>query len=77
MFTPSKTMRETAFSPDEIRGLTNVLKESHTSLIRGYVPKNTDVAYGYNGKFGAGYAIITHNKNSTQYAYVTYYLVKA
>ena len=46
----------------------------HTSLARGYVRVGKEIIAEYNGRFGCGYAVMTHNDNSTRYCYITYYV---
>lgn len=51
--------------------------EHHTSLCRGYVSVKDggkDAPVPYKGKFGEGYTVKSHNPNSTQYCYITYYV---
>lgn len=51
------------------------MKELHTSLCRGYVSvKSEGIKNEYNGRFGKGYTIKTHNPNSTRYCFITYYV---
>ncbi len=47
---------------------------SHTSLTQGYIPKGTLKRVPYQGKFGKGVKILTHNPNSTRYCFVSYYI---
>lgn len=49
----------------------------HTALCRGYVSKKATegIRELYNGKFGEGYTVKTHNPNSTRYCYISYYVV--
>lgn len=47
---------------------------SHTSLTQGYIPKGTLKRIPYQGKFGKGVKILTHNPNSTRYCFVSYYI---
>lgn len=51
--------------------------EHHTSFTRGYVSrKNPEgIAIPYEGKFGTGYKVLTPSWESSQYCYVTYYVV--
>lgn len=69
------TMKE-AKEKIESRGL----KEHHTSYIRVYASRKPDkdgnfgYGYFYNGRFGAGIAVISPNLNSTQYSFITYYV---
>lgn len=48
----------------------------HTALCRGYVSvKAADgIRESYNGKFGEGYTVKTHNPNSTRYCNISYYI---
>ncbi len=48
----------------------------HTALSRGYQKKGTLSFEKYNGRFGKGYKVFTHNPNSTQYKIVYYYIKK-
>lgn len=51
------------------------LKKLHTSLKRGYVSrKSTGVVESYNGRFGKGYAVLSPNRDSTRYCFVTYFV---
>lgn len=46
----------------------------HTSLSRGYVKVGEEIIEKYNGRFGSGYTVKTHNNDSTYYCYITYYV---
>lgn len=47
----------------------------HASLTNGYVKKNAlCVPVPYKGKFGVGFTVNLHNKNSTRYALKAYYV---
>ena len=52
--------------------------EHHTALTRGYVSKKikTTKPKEYNGYFGKGYTVKSHNSRSTRYCYITYYVEK-
>lgn len=47
---------------------------SHTSLTQGYIPKGTLKRVPYQGKFGKGVKVLSHNPNSTRYCFVSYYI---
>lgn len=51
-------------------------KLHHTALTRGYVSvKETEgIKEKYSGRFGDGYTVKSHNPNSTQYCYISYYV---
>ncbi len=50
-------------------------KEHHTALCRGYVSvKNNDKPEPYDGRFGKGYTVKSHNPTSTRYCFITYYV---
>lgn len=52
------------------------LKYHHTSLCRGYVStKSKGIVEGYFGKFGIGVTVKEHNYNSTNYCYISYYIL--
>lgn len=52
-----------------------LIKELHTSLYRGYVSrvKGQEVE-PYKGRFGEGVKLLSCNRNSTRYSYITYYV---
>lgn len=51
------------------------IKLHHTSLTRGYVSVKSEVIKeDYNGRFGKGHTVKTHNPNSTRYCYISYYI---
>lgn len=53
------------------------LKLSHTSLSRscgGYICKGVTKQVPYQGRFGKGIKVFSHNPNSTRYCLVTYYI---
>ena len=51
-------------------------KFHHMALFRGYVSVKSEegIINPYKGKFGKGYTVKTHNPNSTNYCYVSYYV---
>lgn len=52
-------------------------KEHHTALCRGYISvKNggEENPIPYKGKYGKGYIVKSHNPNSTNYCFITYYI---
>lgn len=52
-----------------------LIKELHTSLYRGYVSRvKGQTVEPYKGKFGEGVKLLSCNRNSTRYSYVTYYI---
>ena len=53
-----------------------LLRKLHTSLFRGYVSRvdGPDVV-PYKGRFGEGYALLSPNWDSTNYSYITYYVL--
>ena len=54
-------------------------REHHTSLTRGYVSVKgggMDAPVTYSGRFGKGYTVKSHNPNSTQYCFITYYIAE-
>lgn len=52
-----------------------LIKELHTSLYRGYVSRvEGQKVEPYKGKFGEGVKLLSCNRNSTRYSYVTYYI---
>ena len=53
-----------------------VLGKLHTSLFRGYVSRVDDPSVvPYKGRFGEGYALLSPNWDSTNYSYITYYVL--
>lgn len=50
------------------------LRLSHTSLARGYIPVGTIKRVPYQGRFGKGVKVYSHNPNSTYYCCVSYYI---
>ncbi|WP_419023656.1 hypothetical protein [Holdemanella sp.] len=51
-------------------------KEHHTALCRGYVSvKNNEEPKPYDGRFGKGYTVKSHNSESTRFCFITYYVV--
>lgn len=51
------------------------LKELHTSYVRCYVSRNSGgIVRPYNGKFGNGYVLLSPNRDSSRYSYITYYV---
>ena len=47
----------------------------HTAYARGYIKKHADEKVEeYNGRYGKGYKVYTHNPNSTNYCFVSYYI---
>ncbi len=51
------------------------LRNSHTSLARGYVSRKSEgYVYEYAGKFGKGFVLATPNFRSTRFYYVTYFI---
>lgn len=52
-----------------------LIKELHTSLYRGYVSRvKGQTVEPYKGRFGEGVKLLSCNRNSTRYSYVTYYI---
>lgn len=52
------------------------LEYHHTSLCRGYVStKSKGILEGYSGKFGIGVTVKEHNSRSSQYCYISYYIL--
>lgn len=52
-----------------------LIKELHTSLYRGYVSRvEGQKVEPYKGKFGEGVKLLSCNRTSTRYSYVTYYV---
>ena len=52
-----------------------LIKELHTSLLRGYVSRvKGQTVEPYKGRFGEGVKLLSCNHNSTRYSYVTYYV---
>lgn len=48
----------------------------HTSLCKGYVStKSKGIVDGYSGKFGIGVTVKEHNYRSTNYCYISYYIL--
>lgn len=47
---------------------------SHTSYAVGYICKGTLKRVPYQGKFGKGVKVYSHNPNSTRYCLVSYYI---
>ena len=49
----------------------------HTSLCQGYVSTKCDgKVKEYEGRFGTGYILLTHNPQSKSYCFITYYIKK-
>ena len=46
----------------------------HTSYAVGYIRKGTLKRVPYQGKFGKGVKVYSHNPNSTRYCFVSYYI---
>lgn len=46
----------------------------HTSYAVGYIRKGTLKRVPYQGKFGKGVKVYSHNPNSTRYCLVSYYI---
>ena len=51
-------------------------KLHHSALTRGYQKKGTTTIEDYQGRYGKGYKITTHNPQSSQYKIVYYYIKK-
>lgn len=52
-----------------------LIKELHTSLYRGYVSRvEGQKVEPYKGRFGEGVKLLSCNRNSTRYSYITYYI---
>lgn len=49
-------------------------KEHHTALTGGYVKVGQSIKEAYEGKFGKGYTVKTHNYDSTRYCHITYFI---
>ena len=48
-------------------------KLHHTALTRGYVSvKSEGIREDYNGRYGKGYTVKTHNPKSTRYCLISY-----
>ena len=53
--------------------MTAGFKPHHTALTAGYVRKaSSGIVLPYDGRFGKGFKLLTHNPNSTRYCWVTY-----
>lgn len=51
------------------------LTKLHTSYIRQYVSRKSGArVVPYNGKFGSGFAVLSPNRDSSRYSYITYYV---
>lgn len=51
------------------------LTKIHTSLVREYVSRKTgSVIRPYKGRFGAGFAVLSPNWESSRYSFITYYI---
>lgn len=48
----------------------------HTALTRGYIKVGQEIREKYNGRFGVGYTVKTHNPDSTRYCFISYYICK-
>ena len=51
-------------------------KYHHSALARGYQKKGTLTFEKYNGRYGKGYKVYSHNPKSTSYKIVDYYIKK-
>lgn len=52
-------------------------KLHHTSSRRGYLSrKSQGRVYEYNGRFGKGYILETPRFDTTQYTYISYFILK-
>jgi hypothetical protein len=53
-----------------------IVNYSHTSYIRQYVSRKKEpTVQEYTGKFGIGYIVLSCNKESTIYSFITYYII--
>lgn len=66
----------TAIPVCKLDDIINGLKLHHTSLCRGYVRTGLARVEKYNGKFGKGFRVFTHNPRSTTFCNCTYYINK-
>lgn len=48
----------------------------HTALAKGYIKVGQEIREEYNGRFGTGYTVKTHNPNSTRFCFIAYYINK-
>ena len=64
------------YAQSDVEKLVSRLKLDHTSLCRGYIRTGLARVEKYNGKFGKGFRVFSHNSSSTTFCNCTYYINK-